>query len=565
MEKIHLLILRSLRGLSGNALIHRFHRGLCGYAVLGALLLWASFPPLDLWPLAWIAPIPWLLLIRLEKLDGKRPYCTLWLVGFLFWLAALHWLRLPYWATAFGWIALSFYFAFYLPVFIGLSRVAVHQLRVPIMLAAPMVWTGLELARAHLLTGMTMASLAHTQYRWIELIQISDLTGAYGVSFVIMFVAACFARILPFEHKSRVFWPLVPGAAVLAACLIYGYAREAQNVAAPGARIALIQGKIDTKFGESEDMREKIFQHYFELSLKAVSKFGPVDLIVWPETFFVYPFYIFDDDAGTRDPSVQAAGITPKEFQQRLHDFDSTCRQALVDTVKALGSPLLIGLDTQYFKADRLEIFNSALYVSATGKVLGRYDKMHLVMFGEYIPFADRLTWLYKFSPLSMGITPGTKPVAFKVKNIRLMPNICYESVLPHLIRWQINTLKAEGQEPDVLVNLTNDGWFWGSSELDMHLVCAVFRAVECRKPFLIAANTGFSAWIDADGRIIKKGPRRARATILVGVCVDRRTSWYLYYGDWPAGICLAGCCIFAVAGLWGRFGYRCASHCAMN
>ena len=100
-----------------------------------------------------------------------------------------------------------------------------------------------------------------------------------------------------------------------------------------------------------------------------------------------------------------------------------------------------------------------------------------------------------------------------------------------------------------MLVNLTNDGWFWGSSELDMHLACGVFRAVECRKPFLIAANTGFSAWIDADGRIIEKGPRRSTATLLAEVRIDHRKSWYLYYGDWPAGICLACCCVFAAVG----------------
>ncbi len=87
-----------------------------------------------------------------------------------------------------------------------------------------------------------------------------------------------------------------------------------------------------------------------------------------------------------------------------------------------------------------------------------------------------------------------------------------------------------------------------------MHLACAVFRAVEFRKPFLIAANTGFSAWIDGDGRIIEQGPRRSTATILAEVRIDRRKSWYLYYGDWPAGICLVCCGVFAVAGCGKRF-----------
>ena len=137
------------------------------------------------------------LLVVAARMFQQRPYVVLWLVGLFFWLAALQWLRLPHWATGFGWLALSLYFAFYLPVFVGLSRVAVHRLRVPVIVAAPVVWTGLELARAHLLTGMTMASLGHTQYRWIELIQISDLAGAFGVSFVVMFVAACLARMIP--------------------------------------------------------------------------------------------------------------------------------------------------------------------------------------------------------------------------------------------------------------------------------------------------------------------------------------------------------------------------------
>ena len=124
-----------------------------------------------------------------------------------------HWLRLPHWATCFGWLAMSFYFAFYLPVFVGLSRVAVHRLRVPVIVAAPVVWTGLELARAHLLTGMTMASLGHSQYRWVQLIQVSDLAGAFGVSFLVMFVAACLGRMAPCDGKRWAFWPMAPATA----------------------------------------------------------------------------------------------------------------------------------------------------------------------------------------------------------------------------------------------------------------------------------------------------------------------------------------------------------------
>jgi apolipoprotein N-acyltransferase len=572
---------------------------------------------MDLWPLAWFAPIPWLLLIRREKLDGRRPYLILWLAGFAFWLGALHWLRLPYWATAFGWVALSFYFAFYVPVFIALSRTAVHQFRLPVILAAPIVWTGLELARAHLLTGMTMASLAHTQYRWVQLIQISDLAGAYGVSFLVMFVAACLAHSLEnfqifakdgkhsFAKEGRhsclppqklglspwiaLFRPLLPAVAILATVLAYGYARTANNETTPGLKIALIQGSIDTTMDAKEDSRETMFSQDIELSRQAIDKFGKLDLIVWPEGAFQYPLITIDADAGDRDPRLHDDDLTPEKARDNLKSWSDHSSKAIIETAGMLHSPLLIGLDSYHFTADGEQIFNSAVYVSASGDLLGRYDKMHLVMFGEYIPFAHYLTWLYKLTPLTLGTTPGTQPVFFQVRidatagsssiavkqpgatagssssavnrEIRIAPNICYESVIPHLIRWQINTLTAQGQEPDVLVNFTNDGWFWGSSELDMHLACGVFRAVEFRKPFLIAANTGFSAWIDANGRIVEQGPRRATDVILARVRIDHRKSWYLYYGDWPSGICLAGCCVFAAAGLWKRFQKRMTSY----
>ncbi len=524
------------------------------YALLGAALLWAAFPRVDLWPLAWIAPVPWIMLIRRKELDGRRPYVALSLAGFAFWLAVLHWLRLPYWATGFGWVALSFYFAFYLPVFIALSRTAVHQLRLPIILAAPIVWTGLELARAHLLTGMTMASLGHTQYCWVGLIQISDLFGAYGVSFLVMFVAACLARALPCEDAARTFRPLIPAAVILAAALAYGYARTVNNQTIPGARIALIQSSMDTTLDGGENLLETIHSQCVELSRQAIDKYGKLDLIVWPEGVFQYPLITYDADACARDPRLPEEDITPEKARDNLKSWCDQSRQGFIQTAGLLHSPLLTGLNSYHFTADQEQIYNSAAYISAGGELLGRYDKMHLVMFGEYIPFAHYLTWLYNLTPLSVGTMPGSQPAVFQMGEIHIAPNICYESVLPHVIRGQINTLQLQGQEPDVLVNLTNDGWFWGSSELDLHLACGVFRAVEFRKPFLIAANTGFSAWIDADGRIIKKGLRRATDTLLAEVRVDHRKSWYLYYGDWPSAICLAGCCLFAAAGLWNRF-----------
>ncbi len=272
-----------------SAILRDWYRSTFGQALIGAVLLWAALPPLGIWPLAWIAPVWWVMLIRGEKLPllratdrpvrvrpwilltvavlyflaglavnawfhsmqyrlywmadtvfwlgltaiflaaarlwASHPYRSLWLAGMFFWLAALHWLRLPYWAVGFGWLALGIYFGCYLPVFVGLSRVGVHVLRLPVILVAPIVYTGLELAQAHLLSGMTMGCLEHSQYRWTSLIQISDLTGCYGVTFLVMFVAACLARMLPCDWRGgrsgrwprpRVLWPRCSSTAISA-------------------------------------------------------------------------------------------------------------------------------------------------------------------------------------------------------------------------------------------------------------------------------------------------------------------------------------------------------------
>jgi len=528
------------------ALLRRFFCTTFGQGLAGAALLWAALPPWDLGPLAFVAPVAWVMLVRREVLPGRRPYGALYAVGFLFWMATLHWLRLPHPATMLGWLGVAIYFGAYLPLFVALARVGVHQLRVPVILAAPLVWTGLELVRGHLLTGMTMASLGHTQYRWITLIQMSDLAGAYGVSFLVMTVAACLARMLPVDGQRRAYWPLLPAGAVMAGALSYGYWRTSGETTQPGLHVALIQGSIDTVLDPDPEVYHKVWKEYVQLSLKAVKQHRDLDLLVWPETTFPETLVTYTQHA--RVP--EGFDGTRREFLKRLGQAAERARRTLVGLARELDVAMILGISTHHYGPDGMERFNSAVFVRRDGRVLGRYDKTHLVLFGEYVPFADWLPWIQPLTPLPVSLNEGQGPVAFEHRGVRIAPNICYETVLPHVIRRQILGLRARGEEPDVLVNLTNDGWFWGCSELDMHLVCGVFRAEQCRRPLLIAANTGFSAWIDGDGRIVRRGPRRAKATILAEVRLDRRQSPYLRYGDWPAGLCLLGCCVAVVAGL---------------
>ena len=211
--------------------------------------------------------------------------------------------------------------------------------------------------------------------------------------------------------------------------------------------------------------------------------------------------------------------------------------------------PCVLGIDTIYEARDQTERFNCAAGRSRRPRV-ARYDKCHRVAFGEYVPLADVFPWLYRLTPLPGGLNAGSGPC--------VLPGWQGPLLARHLLREhaaafrapQPAQLRADGAEPDVLLNLTNDGWFWGSSELDLHLACAVFRAVECRKPYLIAANTGFSAWIDANGQIVDQGPRRATGVIVAATSLDRRVSWYSKHGDLPAGLCLLASGGLAMVGI---------------
>jgi apolipoprotein N-acyltransferase len=605
-----------------STILKDWYRSSFGQAMVGAVLLWAAVPPLSIWPLAWVAPLWWVMLIRRENLPslsvdrparirpwmllavavvyffaglalnawfhsmkyqnywiadtgywlglvaiflaGARlwaahPYRSLWLAGMFFWLAALQWIRLPYWAVGFGWLALGIYFGFYLPVFIGVSRFAVHSLRVPVFLAAPIVYTALELAQAHLLSGMTMGCLEHTQYHWTQLIQISDLTGCYGVTFLMVFVAACLARMLPCDRRPWAIWPLAPAAALVVAVLAYGHLRTAHAETDPGLKIALIQGKIDIQLGNSENYGEEVvYAQYHDLTRQALGEFPRADLIVWPETAFCRSSESWHGWV-TGDPDAVAppGGPDPQKFRDWLDSWKKGTCNVLTETAREFGRPMIVGVDREHFTVLGVETFNTAVLVTPDGKWCAPdrieqsyYDKMHLVPFGEYMPLVRSLPWLQNLTPLCVSSCPGEKPKCFEFKSICLVPNICYETVMPHVIRNQLVAIQQERKKPQVLVNITNDGWFWGSSELEMHLACSVYRTVECRLPMVIAANTGISASIDASGRILDEGPRRDSKLILADVRLDRRSSWYLEHGDLFSGGCLAVTLIFAAAGM---------------
>lgn len=511
----------------------------CGLLVAG--LWWASLPPLGAWPLAWLAPAPLVWLARGRTLPGRRPYWAVGLAGLAFWLATLHWLRLPHPATSIGWVALSLYLAGYWPAWLALTRFAVHRAGAPLALAAPVTWVALEFVQAHLLSGFAMASLAHSQAPWTAIIQLADLGGQYLVSGLIVAVAATLVAGWPEGRRTPGRGSLVAAAVLVGLAWGYGLWRLAAPLGPPLPPIALIQGSIDTELKSDPGEADRIFLEYFSLSQQALREQPQTALVVWPETMFRWPLITATDDVRPAD------GF--EWTREQLDAAASEYRRRIGQLAERLGQPLVLGIDVHHYGPGTVERYNSALLVTAEGEIAARYDKMHPVMFGEYVPLAKWFPWLYGLTPLGGGIEAGERPSAFVWGGGRLAPNICYESILPHLIRGQVATLRAAGEEPDVLVNLTNDGWFWGSSELDLHLICGQFRAVECRKPLVIAANTGLSAAIDSCGRVLAQGPRRATQVVPATVSRDPRRSPYSIWGDWPSLACLGLVGLWCVAG----------------
>jgi apolipoprotein N-acyltransferase len=535
---------------------------------LTAVLMWAAFTPIDFGPLAWLCLVPLLMLVRLARPVG-RMYTAVFAGGLLFWGLALQWLRLGHPAGYAAWGALAVYMALYFLLFVALSRVAVWRLRVPLTVAAPIVWVGLEVLRGYLMTGFSWYYLAHTQYRWIELIQISDLVGAYGVSFLVALVAACATELVPVTWFQRL-GLLAPGVsegvrvatplgktlrvagclAVFAAALSYGYFRRAGNEFGAGPRAALVQGNFTSKVKGDPNDWPRMERKHEELTGEAVKQ--QPDLIVWPETMFTFP--LFETPPDVSDADLQEAH--PDLPIERLRELK--VRTKLATLAQMAGSALVIGLETLQVDREHIRRYNSAVLVRPDGTLGGRYDKLHRVVFGEFIPLVETFPWLRRLTPFpeNFGISPGKSAVAFEHQGFRFAPIICFEDTVPQVVRTIVNATTEQGaQGPkrvDCLVNLTNDGWFHGSSELDQHLITAVFRCVECRTPMVRAVNTGISAIIDGDG-VIRKRAAKSRDAVVVGdIPLDGRKSLYLAGGDWFAGSCLAFCVYLLLAGLFG-------------
>ncbi len=490
-------------------------------SVSSGVLLTLSFPKTGISWLAWIALVP--LLVALRNLSSKKGFVVGFCSGIAHYLTLLYWLaytmktygHLPYYVCIPVLFLLSAYMAIYIGIFSTmLTRICATPLSC--LFITPLLWVSLEYIRSFLFTGFPWELMGYSQFSTLPVIQIADILGVYGVSFCIalsnavIFLLYLFLTKLDW-HTERVGKGLAAGSIlilILISGLVWSYGEwriqsiNKQTSDAPSVRISIVQGNIDQAIKWDPAFQLASTKKYITLSLLA--KAQDPDLIVWPET--ATPFYF-----------LQNAGLS-EMVQQGIHDT---------------GVDFLIGSPSFLRKGNVVEYYNSAYLVSPEGDVYGKYDKAHLVPFGEYIPFHQWLPFLEKMVAGVGDFQPGKIGHTIPWRKYSLGVQICYEIIFPNLSRAMVNNNSA------FLINITNDAWYGKSSAPYQHFSMAVFRAVENRKALIRSANTGISGFIDPSGRVTASTSLFQDAILTRSVPILHETTFYSQFGDLFALTCL--------------------------
>ena len=322
----------------------------------------------------------------------------------------------------------------------------------------------------------------------------------------------------------------------------------------------LIQEDMPTQFDGDDDDAVLGWQRYEQQTALAAKTNVALafDLVVWPEStfsggpdpqFIGLPWFDWNEGYGF-PPDLE---ISESKFIANMGILQENLRYKM----RRISAPFLprqpvflLGSDVLEMRNGLSKRYNAALWIEPNKiEAFEYYAKQHLVLFGEYIPIVSNFPSLLRMIGLGQ-IEAGDNPKAWQLPSgATISTSICFEDVLPHLIQSHVSKLKAMGKSPDMLVNITNDGWFRGSSILDHHLNNAILAAVENRRPMLVAANLGISAWIDGDGRVVRSLPRMVPGSILAEPIPDGRSGMWQSVGDWPARfLAMVTCWPFLVA-----------------
>jgi apolipoprotein N-acyltransferase len=551
-------------------------------AALSGVLLALAFPRVSIAGLAWVAPG-----LLLFAAVGTRPGLAFrigYLGGYAYYLSTLNWLLyIPVtFLPILGWMALSGYLSLFPALWVWLCWKLFPQRAVKFQtgesngesskedanrklsgmrfvgtclleaiwwrrtmwaMKCGALWVALEMVLGRFLSGFPWDFLGVSQYKMLPVIQISSFTGVYGISFLVVWfsVALMLAGIaLAQKPQARGGWVKELAVPMIAVALVVAYGTSTIRSYQPPegrSKIALIQPSIPQTLIWDERENSNRFGQLIALSEKALQ--AKPDIMVWPEA------------------------SVPNMLRHHAETGDAIV--GLMQKHKVWG---VLGSDDAEMRPGGttmrdVDYFNSAFAISPEGKLIAMYKKRQLVIFGEYIPFVKTLPFMKYLSPAGeTGFTPGSAPVPFNLESVGVIASvlICFEDTFPHLVRDYVEP------NTDILVNLTNNGWFGESAAQWQHAATAVFRAVENRIPLVRCANNGLTCWVDANGamhdvyfpedkNIYKAGFKIVEVPVL-GEGETRTLSFYTKYGDVFGWSCF-GWVTLSLAGIYIRIGLK--------
>jgi len=513
-------------------------------ALAAGLLNWAVFPKVGLWPLVWVCQVP-LLLASFRETSSYRSLLFGFVTGLVFFVGTCHWIAGV--LLAYGglpWVGAQLLFlllALYLASFYALFSWAFARLSRSggslCFWVAPALWVSTEYLRAQVLTGFPWCLLGYGLVDAVNLSQIARWTGVYGLSFASISVSAFVTEVLVRPSRSAVL--RLGSIASVLVCLTLGFAWIGKEYREPAHLVRIVQTNIDLDQKLDTASRTLLLDELAQLSIPSEQGgFNPqsesVRLIIWPET--PAAFYFNHD----------------RDFRRRMQSIATSA-----------GAYFLFGfVDFRPHSKGGSERnpYNSVAMLSPDGRAISQYDKIHLVPFGEYIPYEQLFFFVDKISTEAGNFKPGDRVVVAPLDNQGSVGAfVCYEAVVPDLVR----RFARDGSQ--LFVNVTNDAWFGESAAPFQHLAMARMRAIENHRYLLRAANNGISAIISPNGHVVKAVARNQRIGLEGHFGFETQMTLYAQYGDVFASLCLFTCAgVLAWQGLKGpnvhrtNFGMAC-------
>lgn len=493
-------------------------------SVLSGLLLALAFPGFGHSTVIYAALVP--LLFAVQSVSIKRAVWLGILAGFVFFMISLSWLHnltgmvegaaLKV-SALLGYGALALYCALY---FVPISIIAAlgakqwlgsnlrKNLRYMVVLTA--TWVGSEYLRSFLFTGFPWNPLGASQYANSTIIQVAEWGGVYLVSACIVWMnVAIFITFRQYTHgirlsKYRPHFELMIGLIPIALSIMHGMSMLFNKTdPREGINVAMVQPNIQQS-AKWDDAKDQEIRVRLEELTEEVTRLYGLDLVIWPET------------------------AVPDFVRSSPESYDMVARMAMQ------GTPLLVGTMDFTASGAGIKYYNSSILFDTNGNEIGKYDKQHLVPFGEYVPFPGLMR---KFTPIEVDFGRGSGSTLLPINGDRSFSVlICFEDIVAPLA---VNAVRAGARW---LVNQTNDAWFDPSAASEQHLAHAVFRCVENRVPMARCCNTGVTCFIDSYGSI-----KRGVAVRTAGFTASRvhprsigaELTFYTRHGDLFARVCL--------------------------